>query len=426
MITGRSSERNGDLAGAPAARASLRNVPSTLAATAVCVYLVGFALPFRWDLPLMVLAVSAFGIALGSGGEWVQSSPLTSYVLLFLASTAISLLLSDDVARSWALGVPLLAAMLLFLVVSGQLSGWHEISVIYGAFGAVTLGLAIVAVWQAVHHIGVEPAEIVSRIGSPILLVPNDIALLAVVAPLSLSIVHSAKRDVTRLVAFSSIVASACAIVLLESRVATLAFMGSLGCAAMLLNGRRGTVIVLAVAIVMLTVDAVCGFPLLRKFAALQDARVALWLTAVAMFRDAPILGHGPRTFGLLHGRYAATIELPPGLPVDTRIVPWAHNLYLEMLAEQGLVGLVTLVALLTAAVMIAWRTFRTSATEARSLAAGALAALLGIAGAGLVELSFVRQWVVVTAFTLFGVVARLSSLPQSPSVQPPPPEVHR
>ena len=52
-------------------------------------------------------------------------------------------------------------------------------------------------------------------------------------------------------------------------------------------------------------------------------------------------------------------------------------------------------------------------------MAVGALAALLGFCVAAFLELSFVRQWVAITLFTLLGIIGRLASCEQREKGKP-------
>jgi O-antigen ligase len=89
-------------------------------------------------------------------------------------------------------------------------------------------------------------------------------------------------------------------------------------------------------------------------------------------------------------------------------VVPWAHNLYLEVLAEQGIVGLAALGFLLARGWSQARRIQRTADNEARIFATAALGGLLGLCFAGMIELSLLRHWVVITLFVILGVIAKL------------------
>ncbi len=122
------------------------------------------------------------------------------------------------------------------------------------------------------------------------------------------------------------------------------------------------------------------------------SGRTDYWSTVWAMFQDAPVLGRGPHTFGVFHR------------------TPWPHNLYLEVLAEQGLMGLFALGCLVVCGLLAAWKAQRTGTGEARLLGAGALAGLIGFWSAGAVELTLLREWVVTTLFTLLGIISHLLS----------------
>ncbi len=66
--------------------------------------------------------------------------------------------------------------------------------------------------------------------------------------------------------------------------------------------------------------------------------RVAMWRAAIGMIRDRPLLGHGLNTFMANYLRYWVAGERQPR---------YAHNCYLQVAAETGLLGLITFVAVL-------------------------------------------------------------------------------
>ncbi|RJQ44234.1 MAG: hypothetical protein C4534_06650 [Gaiellales bacterium] len=77
-------------------------------------------------------------------------------------------------------------------------------------------------------------------------------------------------------------------------------------------------------------------------------SRSKLWEAAWLMFKDSPVLGAGSDQFRLRYGEYV------PGTRHDERLR--THNIFLEALANNGIVGLATMVYLLGAA---AWTQFR-------------------------------------------------------------------
>ena len=244
----------------------------------------------------------------------------------------------------------------------------------------------------------------IADVQSPILVVPNDIVFLGVIAPLSVALLCCKTPNGVRVLALASILLGVCAVCVMQSRVAMLTLVGSLALAVLLFRPRLALPIGLAVVLATLLMDGALGFPLLAKFAQLWDgesgrlwdARLPIWSDAWASFLSAPLLGHGLHTFD-----YTS---------VDSINARWAHNLYLETLAEQGILGIAALGCLLYGGLSAARNLQRANGAEARVLGCGALAALIGFCFAGFLELSFVREWVVIVLFVLLGVISQLTS----------------
>jgi O-antigen ligase len=382
-----------------------------------CTYLVGFAFPWSWDLPLMMLAVMSL-LAILTGVRHRPSAwpPLSVPVLGFVVATAVAIFGSADVTHSLHLSAALLPGLLLFFLIAEHFPDLRATWLLYLTCSALSLGLAAALLWGVWQAGGRPPsAQMVLAVGSPILLVPNDAALLAVLAPLSLATLSQRPKSVGGLMAALALLLSAGAIVLLQSRTALLTMVAALVVAAVLLHGRRRLAVTLACGLASLAlallVDGAFGFPLMAKFVRHWDwggsGRLPLWRAAWAMFLDAPWCGHGPHTFVRLYRSYLHQL----GLPSSSLVIPWAHNLYLEVLAERGIIGFIALVVLLVHGLVAAWRLQAVATGEAHRLGVGALAGLIGLCGAAAVELTFLRQWVVIVLFMVLGVIAHLTSL---------------
>jgi O-antigen ligase len=126
---------------------------------------------------------------------------------------------------------------------------------------------------------------------------------------------------------------------------------------------RPGAVIALSGALLLF---ALAGQPIASRFISsftLADAsstdRIALWGTAVDTILDRPFLGTGI-------GNYAASV-LPTA---DARTPYYAHNLYLDVAAETGLIGLLIFLSLLFAPLSSAWRSARRGNRRAAAIVA--------------------------------------------------------
>jgi O-antigen ligase len=304
------------------------------------------------------------------------------------------------------LSAPLVPALLLFLLISDYFQGPRHTRLLYLTLSAVGLGLSLEVLWNAWQRGFVVPDgwhSWISDLQSPLLIVPNDTVLLAIIAPLSLALLCCESSKVRKVVPAVSILLSILAVCVIQSRIATLTILVCLTSATALVRPRLTFGSGLAVLTVALLLDAALGFPLSSKFSLLWDprighiwgGRVPLWSAAWTSFVTSPILGHGPQTFDYVS---SASIHLR-----------WAHNLYLEMLGERGIIGLITLGLLLFSGISAARTLNGAQLAETRYLGAGAFAALIGFCVASFFELSFLRQWTVIIFFTILAVIAQLA-----------------
>jgi len=374
---------------------------------AACGYVLGFAIPLRTDYSVFALAIGA-AVALASAVDpWSRpgSTGLERAVIAFCAAAGLSLLLSASPARSLASCASLLPAILLFLIIGYDFSSPAQVRTLCLAWSAVALGLAGALVAIGLAHAGDPPTAWVARLESPVIVVPNDATLFAVLVPVFLLPVRRNPRSAGAALGAAAALASLLACVLLQSRTALLTALVCLCALAQLWRSRALLIAAAAVPLAGWAVDRLLlDGRLAAKFVSVIDNRVALWLSAWRMFLDAPVIGNGPNTFALLYLPYLHALDVRGRLPVDDRVIPWPHNLYLEMLAERGAVGLAALLVLIAAAGGIAWRHRNARCRDARLIATASLASLIGICFAGLVELTLLRLWVVILLFVFCGV----------------------
>ena len=121
------------------------------------------------------------------------------------------------------------------------------------------------------------------------------------------------------------------------------------------------------------------------------------------MFLNAPITGYGPHTFMNYYNSSVAKLDLPPDLPIDTRVVPWAHNLYLEILAERGLFVFLAFIALITLTLVYSFKAIKNHQSGLNCLACGALAAFSGFLIGAFFEFTFLRLWVIIILYSSLG-----------------------
>jgi len=377
---------------------------SELGAIGACAYIAGLAVPGRPSFWLMVLAAGGLLLFFRQPDKPFHRVPLLFSVLLFLGVTLLSILRSEDIRRSIRLSAPLVPALLLFILIADHFEVPRHTRWLYLTLSAAGLALSLEVLWNAWRNKWVIPPgwqNWLSDVRSPLLVVPNDTVFLAVIAPLSLAVLLCQSGKASKLLAAVSILLSIVAVSVIQSRIATLTIVASLGIAAALVKPRFAFVGGPAVLAAALILDATLGFPLLAKSSVLWrtsdfwNGRIPVWSAAWTGFITSPILGHGPHTFDYVS---PASIHLR-----------WAHNLYLETLSEQGIVGFIALGLLLYQVSSAARTNSHRNLPEVRYLGAGAYAAMTGFCLGAVFELSFLREWVVIVFFSLLGVIARLA-----------------
>ncbi|MCK4819104.1 O-antigen ligase family protein, partial [bacterium] len=379
----------------------------------VYVYITGFTLPLDFDVPLILLASISILASISNFSTFrFNNTSLNIPLIGFLAATILSISMSEDIGRSIRLSSALIPAALIYLLISYQFHNFRQILFLYSILSIISLGLSVILILTAWNNYELNPVKWISIASIPIFVVPNDITFLALIAPLSASLLFLGNNKNIKILSITSIAFTFLATCLYQSRTATFTTIVALTTVSALLAPRKlktCSFLLIILILLILLIDGFLGFPLLAKFGNGWDPRIAAWLTAIAIFLDAPIFGHGPHTFGLFYMQYLNGLDLPVWLTVDPRIFPWAHNLYLEVLAEQGVIGLATLVLLLAIGLITAWKIKRSDNDHIRILAMGAFVALTGFCFAGIFEVSLLRQWAAIFLFLILGVISKLS-----------------
>jgi O-antigen ligase len=364
-------------------------------------------------LLLSVPALASVAVALlaaGAGGLALARTPrrlapeLRLPSAFFVASIVISTCASIDLQHSLTHLVVMVPGVLLFLVV-GQLTDRTRLFTLFRASALLVgaLGVAVVATVLA-HGAG----ESLDRLDTTFLIKPNDVCFLAVMLPAALALPVCTRRRSDGALAVLAIVATLAASVALVSRLGVLCATGAIVAYVAVTRGRLWPTLgaTVAVAAVVGGIDASLGLGWLHKLTTVSWlTRLPTWTVALDMFRDAPVIGHGPRTYGVLFDDYYERTMISNWM--EPRHTPWAHSLFLETLAEQGLVGLATLIFVLRAAMRIVFG--KRARRNGDGVVASVQVALAILLVTYLFEASFVRLWTVIGTCFWLGVAATLA-----------------
>jgi O-antigen ligase len=376
----------------------------------VFVYILSMTVPAWINMALVLASFSGIVVAaLGNCDRFSLKRPLVLPIGIFVLLSFLSILMSIDLKTSLEPTLLMIPALLIYFLII-ELFNINHVKLLYLAFSivAIIISITLLQVYFDSHahsrYVWIAEAK------HPLLVVPNDLIFISLIAPLSFSLLYQKPISIMGILAFISLLLSLSVVVFFQSRGAVLTLLFSVGCAAILLCSKRvkalAILIVLAIVLVSIVVllDYTQNFLLYKRITndSSLGGRIQLWLVAWSMFLDEPLFGHGIQTFRLLLNSYSQTTNIP------VEVTSWAHNLYLETLVGQGIIGLASLLTVLLNSLWISWKTRKAKQKEVRILSMGALAAMLGFCFAAIFEITFIRYWSVTLFFSLLAIITVL------------------
>jgi O-antigen ligase len=102
-----------------------------------------------------------------------------------------------------------------------------------------------------------------------------------------------------------------------------------------------------------------------------EEGRIAMWKAGMALAKQRPSVGYGPRSFGEAYGTFSERALIRGG-------IPWraAHDAYVELSAEDGFPASAIFIAMLFTAIAVSWRV-RNRARDPRFGSDGQMLAML-------------------------------------------------
>lgn len=322
--------------------------------------------PADWAIVLLLLTLPLT--------LWATAWPTTTWPQVYRLLTGIALYYA---VVNWTTTLPRLRLLLLGSILTG-----------------VVLAIAApVTVNWFVGKLPFIPAALYDRF---VLLVadrihPNVMAghlLLLIPYALAVTVAGPAFPRRHRLAAGLALLVIIGVLLLTQSRGGLLAFLIML-LTLLILRWRWGWVLPLA-AIAGVALAQLLG--LLNLHAQMQNTdlaivaqeRLEIWSRALAMLRDFPLTGIGMGTFGQVLDLLYPLFLFPPGK------VPHAHNLFLQVALDLGLVGLAAWVAILLLVTRAAWHVYRAGRSQCdtwlTSLGTGLLCSQVALIAHGLTD----------------------------------------
>lgn len=373
-----------------------------------------------------VLAVSWL-LALARGREGapvlLRDHPLLSYAVISLCGFAVaSMLWAPDVEIARFNALRLVQVVVFFFIVYTALRErkhvrWLVLAFVSGASLTALVGLGGATSAESFDS-GQETSRLVGQIGDP-----NELAAILVPALAFVLFSLAAFRSpLLRWLLSTFAIVLATALFLTESR-GGLVGLFVMSVAAVAFAGRfrpRAVAAVLTMAALGVSYYTLVAPPQslqrITNFAAEGGTgRTDLWSIALEVAEDHPIAGVGIGNFVVVEPSYAARdIAISQvRLVVDKPKI--AHNMYLQVLSELGLIGLTLFLVILATSLTLAWRAVRTFARagdfELEMIARGVIVGLVGM----LAAYSFISAQYEKQLWLLFGLSTALSAVARRP-----------
>lgn len=402
------------------------------------------SLPDNVDITINEPLVALIGISWLAGMVWGRwRAPTLPALTIPIFIVIVPMVLSALAAESLLLSIK-------------EISKWSELFVIYLVTASTVrsrrmlFAMVGVLLLAALAEVGIGLIQVALRIGPPHFLVggllmrahgtfaqPNPYGgYLALVLPVALAIALAAPRPNLRLLGWGVSLALALGILLSLSRGAWLGTLAALSVVWLLESQRNriravglafmGATATLAALVVGLVPEAILsrvtdlfvyGARLAQELRAGPNPenwaileRVSQWYAGWRMFAESPFLGVGIGNYPKAYATYAL-----PGWPTG---VGHAHNYYLNLAAEGGLLTFIAFLLFLALAWRLAAATWRRAPDSwSRLLALGLMGSLAAFSAHSLVDSLFVHSIGILLGI-LFGLLTAVSAM-DAPGTSP-------
>lgn len=325
---------------------------------------------------IAVLAVAVWHYRRALGAATIVAQPLTAALAAFCVVLVVSSLWAPDAALADDRIIDALKNLAIFIVAASLAASWNAIRRTIAVLTASGAALAAITMLQSLTNDSSRDYFGFGRIqeghiyDSVVRLRPSGpvgdpnfyAQLLLMVVPLAVFAALAEKRALRRALLLAGAALIAAGTVLTYSRGAMVALAIVAILVLITLRVRMRHVAVLpAVAVVgwlllpaelktrLLTIEALTPGAAVQTDSSMQK-RQLLFATALRMFDDHPVGGVGAGNFARAFPRYANDVGSSARQYDDPGVRQFPHSLYVEIAAENGLLGIVTFGAVIAAA----------------------------------------------------------------------------
>jgi O-antigen ligase len=370
-----------------------------------------FALSVTNLPPILILCpLFASGIFLSVGTNTQNSVGHTqldftakSIIALFAASYAASVALSSDIAASINATAVLFPGLLIAYILS-QVSQIHLRGISW-CLAILVLAPSCVTILMFFEANNVAPGMVFSQKRTPALVVPNDMLSGVIFLPVAVAIFFNEKRMFLKILVIGIVAILSAALYKVDSRICVLTTVLMVMMSFYYSRPKQFLTYCAILLLMLYLADLFLDLGLVENFLRLREenARLSIWLAGLMQWSDHPFVGFGPSNFEIAYRLGISSMELPDWILVEDRMIPWAHNIYIEALIERGVFGLTAQLMLFSLIFLGIRERSRTMARESRAFHRALLISFCGFLFAGLFEPTMQRIWVANTLFVFLG-----------------------
>jgi O-antigen ligase len=376
------------------------NVISQLA---LGVYFFSLGMPFASNFPLVLLGLAGFACSLYSNNSDVLNKCLLIPLIAFVVATSLSIIFAIDVNRAVLTSLSWIPGFII-IYLTAMTFNRHALRRYLLCSAILMILISSFVCIEFLKQPIASPAVWMEQAGLPHLSVPNDCLLLAITAPCSCALFSISASNIDKVLGVLALFSIAITILLVRSNSALLVYMFSIS---MFLSDKYSKrVFFVFIGVLVLSIFAALNSSggVFREFLnySTWTSRIPLWVAAWSMFLDAPFLGHGPGSFSVFYESYLKGVDFVDWVVIERRHVPWAHNLYLELLAERGILGASAFIIFVLSPIDM-WQYSKNEYHDREYLIfrKTIYTCIFSLFFAGLFEISILRHWVVI-AFCYF------------------------
>jgi O-antigen ligase len=374
----------------------------------------------RLRVALAVWALALVGIqAIRSvlSGRRLEAPPVFVGAMAFIGAALAAVPFAQDEAAASAKFLLLAGSVFVYLLIALFLDDWRSLGPIFAALLVVGLLVSGHALWQYATD-DLSRVGFVSATGAVEYRVasffphPNQLAGFVVLfVPLSVGLYRVFESRLARAACVLLALAAVPAALVTYSRGVLVALAALV---VVFARSKRAWPLIAGAAVVVVLLAPAAWHDRVADAGSLDRPEIAtrldFWDAAVSMFQANPLLGVGLNNFDVAYVSLERTgRSFLPGTglaPPET-----AHNLYLNTLAEQGLVGIAALLLLVLAAGRLTLALRRSDDPRVRGFGLGLLAAGVALLVSNLFDVTFVDPKTSILAWTILGVGAAVQRI---------------